>query len=81
MFKTCNEVERWLDPLDYQSFWEEISPFRLTLQPRDHCDDQITCGLVSDEVVLDVLKTMARIELQAIFNLSWKSAVPDYALH
>lgn len=81
MFNSCDDIERWLEPMTYEQFWEEVGPYNLTLQPRDHCEDQIARGLATEEVVLDVLKTMARIELQDILQLEWEGAFEPMALH
>lgn len=71
-FADINEVEEWLEPLDYQAFWFAVEPFNLVLQPRDHCDQQIRDGEVEQELVLEVLKYFARIELTKRHNLNWR---------
>ena len=80
-FKYINDIEDWLKPLDYQAFWEEVGPYNLTLQPRDHCDREIASGLVTEQVVLDVLKIMVRIELGRILGLERRAELPDVTWH
>ena len=75
-FKTIDDVEAWLEPMDYPGFWYAVRNYDLVLQPRDHCDDQIANGVVGLETVLDVLKSMARIELTKRHGLHWKEPTP-----
>ena len=75
-FRYIDDIENWLEPMDYSSFWHAIAPYDLMLQPRDHCDQQIAEGLVDQETVLDVLKSMARIELTKRHGLHWKPVTP-----
>lgn len=75
VFEDVQDVVAWLAPLDYPSFWEAVEPYRLTLQDRAHCDDQIASGAVSQDLVLKGLKTLARIELTEMFGL--KRTSPD----
>lgn len=75
-FKSINDVEEWLEPMDYSGFWYAIEPYALTLQPKDTCDKKIANGTVSKETILYVLKGMARIELTDKFDLEHKSAAP-----
>lgn len=71
-FADINEVEEWLEPLDYEVFWLAVAPYDLVLQPKDHCDRQIAADEVDEELVLDVLKYFARIELTNRHNLAWR---------
>jgi len=75
-FRTIDDVEDWLEPMDYSGFWYVIEPYDLVLQPRDHCDDQIASGVVDLETVLDVLKSMARMELTQRHGLHWRLPTP-----
>jgi hypothetical protein len=69
VFQDIQDVEEWLKPLDYLAFWKAVAPYHLVLQDRDHCDGQIACGIVGAELVLEVLKILAVVELQVAFNL------------
>jgi hypothetical protein len=71
MFNFIDDVEAYLEPMDYETFWREIKPFCLILKPRDYCDEQIASGVVDEETVLEVLKYLARIELTRILKLHW----------
>lgn len=62
-FKYINDVQDWLEPMDYQGFWVAIAPYDLVVQPRWHCDQQIADGAADQATVLAVVKDMARIEL------------------
>jgi len=75
-FKTIDEVEQWLEPMDYQGFWHAMRNYDLVLQPRDHCDNQIESGVIDLETVLDVLKSMARMELTQRQGLHWRMPTP-----
>jgi len=75
-FKTIDDVVKWLEPMDYQGFWAATAPHELVLQPRDHYDSQIASGVIDLETVLDVLKSMARLELTQKHDLHWKMPTP-----
>lgn len=74
--KYIDDVDAWLEPMDYQSFWYAVEPLCLVLQPRDHCDEQIASGVVDEETVLDVLKYFARLELTKRRRLAWRTPTP-----
>ncbi|MFT6658562.1 hypothetical protein [Maritalea sp.] len=76
IFKDIDEVEEWLAPMDYEGFWIAIEPYGLTLQPKDHCDQQIADGEVDQATVLEGIKYLARIELTQIQNLHWRMPTP-----
>lgn len=64
MFEDRNDVEEWLDGLDYERFWLEAALFRLDLPAcRTVCDEQIESGQVDRALVLSGLKAFARLEL------------------
>lgn len=75
-FETIEDVDEWLEPMDYQGFWFCIVPYGLVLQPRGHCDRQIENGEVGEDLVLDVLKTYARVELMRKYNLQRRVRTP-----
>lgn len=76
VFEDIQDVEEWLDPLDYVTFWEAVAPWGLALQDRDHCDDQIARGIVPQALVLDVLKHMAVMELRRKLGLKPRITQP-----
>ena len=69
VFEDIQDVEEWLEPLDYIAFWKAVAPYNLTLQERDHCDEMIATGKVDQSLVLRVLKGMAESELARKLNL------------
>lgn len=71
-FADINEVEEWLEPMEYEVFWLSVVPYDLVLQPKDHCDRQIAAGEVDEKLVLDVLKYFARVEMTKRYNLAWR---------
>ncbi|MCP4195978.1 MAG: hypothetical protein GY762_02415 [Proteobacteria bacterium] len=75
-FKTIDEVDDWLEPMNYREFWCAIKPYCLVLPPADGCDDQITSGEVELVTILDGLKYLARIELTKRHGLHTKLATP-----
>lgn len=75
-FTDIEAVEDWLEPMDYPGFWYAVEPYELTLQDRDHCDNQINEGGVSSDTVLFVLKGLARMELLEKFQLKHRRLTP-----
>lgn len=75
-FKYIEDVDDWLEPMDYQGFWFAIESYELVLQPRDHCDCQIADGEIDEATVLDVLKYMARLELTNRLGLKHRMPTP-----
>ena len=80
-FRHTNDVEDWLEPMDYETFWKEIRPYCLVMLPREKCDADMASGDVDEETVLYVMKNFARIELAAILKLEWRNDVPMMAMH
>ena len=54
-FRHIDDIEDYLEPMDYETFWQEIKGFCLILIPREKCDADIEDG-VDEETVLIVLK-------------------------
>ena len=48
IFKHIDEVEAWLEPMNYLEFWTAIAPYNLVLQDREHCDAQLAAGEVDE---------------------------------
>lgn len=69
IFEDIDDVRDWLEVMDYETFWRETEPFQIETQPRWHCDALIASGEVSEELILDCLKMMARIELTEMLGL------------
>ena len=80
IYEDIEDVETWLDPLDYIEFWKEIADWRVfALGDREHCDDQIARGIVDQETVLYCLKAQARITLPQRFGLKPRIIEPTAA--
>lgn len=83
-FKDADDVEEWLETLDYDAFWlEAADAFVLDLygQSRDTCDKQIASRSIDENTVLCALKGMARLELVERFNLRTRDIMPWHSLH
>ena len=79
VFQDIQDLEEWLEPLDYISFWEAIGPYQLVLQDRDHCDGLIAGAIVAPDLVLHVLKALAVMELRRAFGLKDRIHIPVVA--
>ena len=81
MFNDTEDLEEWLEPLDYEAFWKETALFALELEPKESCDEQIASGSIDEATVLFVLKGIARLELVQRFGLKPRDDMPWHALH
>lgn len=79
IFEDIQDVEEWLAPFDYVAFWDAVEPYFLTLQDRTHCDGLIAGGEVGTDLILDVLKGLAMMELRTAFNLADRIYEPPVA--
>jgi len=75
-FKYVEDVENWLAPMDYQTFWIVIAPYNLVLQTREHCDWEIAEDNAEAEIILEVLKHMAQMELREKLGLKRREVTP-----
>ncbi len=75
-FNDIEDVEQWLEPMDYQGFWYAVKPFDLTLQDRAHCEQQMAESIVPMETVLFGLKALARKELIQKHRLKHRKQTP-----
>lgn len=81
MFEDREDVEEWLEPLDYETFWREVSIFPIELQSKESCDEQIARGVVSEKTVLNVLKGFVRLQLIDLFQLKTRDCFPHFSMH
>ena len=81
MFNDMEDVEEWLAPLDYETFWREAAPLDLALEPKESCDAQIASGSIDEGTVLYVLKGLARLELVERYALLPRDRMPWHSLH
>ena len=75
-FRYTEDVENWLADLTYGEFWYAVEPYKLILQPFDHCEREIERGFVTRDTVLSVLKFMAVDELKARYSLRDRPVAP-----
>ena len=78
---SIDDIEDWLELLDYDAFWEEVAAYGLDLPTRSHCDAQIAAGLVPKTMVLRVLKVMVRVELGSVLELQRRAELPEISWH
>lgn len=76
MFKTSNDVEAWLAPMNYEEFWRAIKPHCLVIPRRAACDAQIATGEAVFDDVLAGLKVLAGHLLKKRHGLTRKPAGP-----
>ena len=70
VFEDIQDVEEWVKPMDYVSFWTAVKPYDVFDEgSRDHCDECITKRGVDQKLILSCLKTMVRLNLTEKFNL------------
>ena len=79
VFQDIQDLEEWLEPLDYIAFWDAVASYNLTLQDRDHCDGLIAGGDVTADTILKVLKGLAVMELRTAFDLQDRIPEPIVA--
>jgi len=76
IFQDIQDVEEWLEPLDYIAFWEAVAPYGLfSVADREHCDGLIAGGKVKQELILEGIKGMARNSLRDGFGLKHRRHV------
>lgn len=77
VFEDIQDVQDWLDPLDYIAFWSAIEPWNIFEDAdRAHCDQTIADGVSPQETVLYCMKGMARMELIQRFDLKPRAIEP-----
>ena len=80
-FEDRDDVEEWLEPLDYEEFWREVAFFDVSLPSREDCDDDIWRGRASEALVLDGLKAMARVQIVIDRKLPPRFVMSETSLH
>lgn len=59
--------------MGYIELWEAAEVYDVFMEPdRAHCDGLITGGKVSQDLILDCLKTMVRLDLTQKFGLNYR---------
>lgn len=76
MFKTINDVEDWLEPMNYEEFWIAIKPWCLPMPyTREQCDADIAAGADIEDVKIG-LKMIACLLLTKRHNLKLRPVGP-----
>jgi hypothetical protein len=67
-FKDRQDLQEWLDTLDYAAFWKAIDPNSLDPDYKASCDASIAKG-VDQNIILKCIKSKKRIEIVKAQNL------------
>jgi len=77
MFKTRDDVEEWLAPMNYEQFWREIKPWCLVMPfTRERADADIAAGVVDIEDAKAVLKMIAEHLISKRHKLEYRPHGP-----
>lgn len=77
VFQDIEDVEEWLEPLDYIALWEAVAPYALfSIDDREHCDGLIAGAKVKPATILKGLKGMALLGLRDKFGLTHRRYEP-----
>lgn len=61
-FKTIEDVEEWLAPMNYEEFWIAIKPWCLPMPyTRERCDADIAGGAAIEDVKLGLKMIACRL--------------------
>lgn len=80
-FETENELEAWLEALDYEDFWTEMTQSAVTLPAREECDDRISQRVLTQTAMLETLRHLAKLELSERYGLEWEDPMPLMSVH
>lgn len=78
-FEDIEDIEEWLAPLDYASFWNAIAPYDPGTFSREAYDRMIVGKLVDQETVLRILKALVVAHLGRTFGLQHRVVPPATA--
>jgi len=67
-FEDQQDLQEWLDTLDYDAFWKATDPNGLDYDYKASCDASIAQG-VDQQVILKCIKAKKRIEIVKDQNL------------
>lgn len=77
VFEDIEDVQDWLEPLDYISFWKAVEPHNIfALEDRAYFDDVIASSVTDTETLLICLKAEARQALTESFGLTHRTYTP-----
>ena len=77
IFEDIQDVEDWLEPLDYLGLWQAVAPYGVFADAdRAHCDVLIANGEVPQATILEGLKVLARVAMTERFGLEHRIYAP-----
>ena len=75
-FEFIEDVEEWLEPMGYETFWQAIEPYGIFgPEDRAHCDRTLEDGIAPMDTVMAVTKAMFRWELTLACDLKVRPAI------
>lgn len=80
-FDCLNDLEDWLETLDYASFWKAIAPHAVQLPTREEADKMVAGGRIDEETMLVSLRGLAERQISLRYNLQWKDRTPFLYAH
>lgn len=79
-FEDIDDVQEWLEPLDYRAFWDAVAPWNLfDAADREHFDKVLADGVTDLETMLICLKAEVRMALTERFGLKDRIYTPPDA--
>ncbi|MEL7281859.1 MAG: hypothetical protein AAGK79_15985 [Pseudomonadota bacterium] len=75
-FDSLNDLEDWLETLDYAAFWKAIAPHAVSLPSKDEVDTMIARGAIDEETMLVSLRGLAERQIAERYNLQWEDRTP-----
>lgn len=79
-FKSIEDVEEWLEPMNYEQFWREIRPYCLVMFSREEADAQLEQEPHAVSEILGVLKAVAATRLIMRHDLKLRPIRPRLRL-
>ena len=74
-FEHVQDVEEWLEPMNWDEFFVKLSPYGVDAEIRADCETSIANG-ASPDTVLSVIKSLMRIELTKELGLKRRPITP-----
>ncbi|MEM8786873.1 MAG: hypothetical protein AAGE76_01275 [Pseudomonadota bacterium] len=76
VFQDIENVQEWLESLDWVAFWDAIAPYNLPLQSREVSEALVASGQMDQGQLLGGLKILAEVEITSRFGLTYRSTLP-----
>lgn len=74
-FEHVQDVEEWLEPMSWDEFFVNLSPYGVDAEMRANCEANIANG-ASTETVLSLMKSLTRIDLTKELGLKRRPITP-----